>query len=261
MPQRPRSRLSPVSKAMGWVGRPHVVVLLVGGVVGLVMVLVVPALAGIDEPYHYLRAWSISDGDLVPDKGDLPGGVRGGGTCVPATITRQLFDIRRPYLEHLIPNYDGSDPLKATKACPENVGERVVFVDMATFAWYTPMSYAPQVFAVAIGRLTGAGVSTQLVLARLASLAAYLALCAWAVALAPRAKWALVAIALLPVSMFQAATSLSPDGLTLAAVLLLIATALRACDAELALPRARVLFCYRRKFRSSRSIPIGRAPR
>jgi type III secretory pathway component EscS len=218
----------------------------VGSVVGLVMVFGSPPLSGIDEPYHFLRSWSISDGDLIPDRGDLPDFGVGGGECLPTRVTSELFELRRPYLERLIPDFDGEDPLKVIDFCPEDQDKGANaagshFVDLATFAWYTPMSYAPQAAAVGLGRLLGTSVATQLLLARLATLTATLALSVWAVALAPRAKWALAAVALLPVSLFQAATSISPDGITLAAVLLVVATALRAADPELGLSTRRVL--------------------
>lgn len=228
------------------IGRPDAVVALVGSIVGLVMVFGAPPLSGIDEPYHFLRSWAISDGDLIPDRGDLPDFGVGGGECLPTRLTTEVFELRRPYLERLIPDFDGQDPLKVIDFCPEdqNTGENASgshFVDLATFAWYTPMSYAPQALAVGLGRLMGTSVSVQLVLARLATLATFLALSTWAVTLAPRAKWALAAVALLPVSLFQAATSVSPDAVTLAAVLLVMATALRAADPDLDLPTRRVV--------------------
>ena len=202
------------------------------------MVVAVPRFAGIDEPYHYLRAWGISDLEVMPDRGALPGDAVGGGLCLPSDLVDEVFAERRPYLERLIPGFDGSDPLKTT-TCPNDEGG--VFVDLATFAWYSPVGYVAPAVGVAVGRFLGQDVAVQLMLARLASLAAYLAMCALAVLWAPRARWALVAVALLPVSLFQAVTSLSPDGFTLAAVLLVVASALRAADPDSDLTNRRLV--------------------
>ena len=219
--------------------RPLWVFLGVGITVGVVMTFGVPKLAGIDEPYHHLRSWSITSGQLMPETGPLPGGLEGGTICIPDGVVAEMYTERAPYLADLIPNWDGTDPLKVSEACEVDglAGQRV---DVATFAWYSPVGYLPQVIGVGLGRLVG-DVGLQVILARLFSLAAYLALCGIAIAAAPRAKWALTAVALLPSSMFSAVTSLSPDGITIAAVLLVITGALRAADGTLGLQPRRVL--------------------
>lgn len=215
--------------------------LTIGVLAGLGLVFVVPVFAGIDEPYHYLRAWSITSGTLMPSVGDLPGDVRGGGLCLPTALTNELFEAREPYLDRQS-WFEGDDPLKTTVCPGRQSTDRDTFVDMATFAWYSPVGYAPQAAAVGLGRLAGMGPAGQSLLARLASLAVYLALCGWAVAATPRARWALAAVALLPVSLFQAATSLSPDGLAIAAAVAVVAAALRARHAAaLGLSRRRVV--------------------
>jgi hypothetical protein len=218
--------------------RPLWCLLLVGGIAGTIMAFAVPRFAGIDEPYHYVRAWSISDGELMADSGALPGDATGGGTCVPTAVLDELFAEREPYIEQLLPDWDGRDPL-FTSRCPDGEGGR--FVDLATYSWYSPVGYVGPVIGVATGRFLGFGVATQALLARLASLAVYLAMCALAVRWAPRARWALVVVALIPASLFQAVTSLSPDGFTIGAVLLVVASALRAADRTLDLSTRRLV--------------------
>lgn len=214
-----------------WIARlrsPLGVLLIVGLGAGLGVAFLTPRFAGIDEPYHYLRSWSLTDGQMVPQKGPLPGDVTAGGLCLPTSLVKDLYNERAPYLRRQIPNWDGTDVLKTT-TCPDGRTDHR-FVDVATFAWYSPIGYAPQAVGVGIGRIVGAGVGVQSMLARLASLAVYLAMAGFAVAITPRGKWALVAVALLPASLFQAVTSLSPDGMTITAVLLVCATALRSID-------------------------------
>lgn len=220
--------MTPMASRITRLRSPLGVFLIVGLGAGLGVTLLTPRFAGIDEPYHYLRSWSLTDGQLVTERGPLPGDVTAGGLCLPTPLVRELYEERVPYLRRQLPNWDGTDVLKTT-TCPDGrVDHR--FVDVATFAWYSPIGYAPQAVGVGIGRIVGAGVGAQSMLARLASLAVYLAMVGLAVAVTPRGKWAMVAVALLPASLFQAVTSLSPDGMTIAAVLLVCATALRAAD-------------------------------
>jgi hypothetical protein len=220
--------------------RPLQTFLVVGAVVGTLLVFLVPRWAGIDEPYHYLRTVDIADANLVPTRGELPGDVEGGTICISDERRADLFEDRAPYLRHLIPNGDETDPLKVGGVCQRD-GRPGRLVDVATYAWYNPASYIPQVIGVGGAQVAGTGVGGALLAGRLATLAAYLALCGVAIAMAPRGRWALVAVALLPASLFQAATSLSPDAFTVAAVLLVVAGALRAADSDLALTRGRVV--------------------
>ena len=220
--------MTPMASRIARLRSPLGVFLIVGLGAGLGMALITPRFAGIDEPYHYLRSWAITDGQLVTERGPLPGDVTAGGLCLPTSLVRELYQERTPYLRRQLPHWDGTDVLKTT-TCPDARADHR-FVDVATFAWYSPIGYAPQAVGVGVGRVIGAGVGVQSILARLAALAVYLAMVGLAVAITPRGKWAMVAVALLPASLFQAVTSLSPDGMTIAAVLVVCATALRAAD-------------------------------
>jgi hypothetical protein len=73
-------------------------------------------------------------------------------------------------------------------------------------------------------------VEGMLIVERFAVLAAYLAVVWVAIRRAPRSKWALCAIGLLPVAVFQSASSVSHDALTTAISLLVLSSALRALD-------------------------------
>ena len=92
-----------------------------------------------------------------------------------------------------------------------------------------------------MARFFGQDVGAQVLFARLASLAVYLAMCAVAVRWAPRARWALVAVALLPASLYAAVISLSSHGFTIAASLLIVGSALRFVDPTLSISTRRRL--------------------
>ena len=76
-----------------------------GAIAGAIIAIYVPRLAGIDEPYHYLRSWSIADGTLMPQRGELPGHEEGGTICIPQHVLDDVFEQRESYLDDLIPEH------------------------------------------------------------------------------------------------------------------------------------------------------------
>jgi uncharacterized membrane protein len=102
------------------------------------------------------------------------------------------------------------------------------FVTFSTFG--SPVPYLPQALAIAGARAVGASAGGMLHAARLALLAAFLALAAIAVRRAPRGQWAFATVALVPVALFQASASLSHDAMTLGISLVVVSSALRALD-------------------------------
>ena len=89
-----------------------------------------------------------------------------------------------------------------------------------TFSTFgSPVPYLPQAAAIFIARNLGLGTDGMLLAARFVALAVYLAIVGVAIARAPRSKWALCAVGLLPVAMFQAASSVSHDAFTTAVAL------------------------------------------
>ena len=214
--------------------------LVVGALAGLLLVFVIPPLAGIDEPAHFVRAYQISTGRLVPQV--PPGATDGAGACIPNEMASDLGRLILAEYLHVndvqnttpdrsgLAGSSGADrpaPSVGIRAgCP--AGER--FVDFSAFGWYSPISYVPQALAVAVGR--GVGVDTRglVLLARLAGLAAYLALVFVAIRRSPFARWGLCAVGLLPVALFQAASSRSPDAVTIGVGMLVLGAALRAAQ-------------------------------
>jgi uncharacterized membrane protein len=200
--------------------------LAVGGVVGVLLVCIIPTLGGIDEPAHFVRAYQISTGRLVPET--PPGETEGGGACLPADVNGQISDV---ILENFRSIVDPEGKVAVDDAQPGSSrgcarGER--FFDFSAFGWYSPVSYLPQTATILVGRGLGLDVRTMAFLARLAGLAAYLALVFYAIRRSPFARWGLCAVALLPVALFQAATSRAPDAITIGVGMLVLGAALRA---------------------------------
>ena len=89
-----------------------------------------------------------------------------------------------------------------------------------------PLQYLPQALGILLARALGLGFHGMLLLGRLASLAAYVALAALAVRLAPVGQSVLFAVGLLPMAL-SLAGSLSADTMVNALALLFIALCLR----------------------------------
>ena len=188
---------------------------------GVAFALTLPPLAGADEGVHFLRAWHVSNGHTFAESGHRAGDPAPDlGAHVPSGLYRGLGDL-------LI---DGQ--LSRTNARkvwshvwdPAPTG-RPVFVDFAAAAVYPPVPYVPSAIGIRIGRLLGVSPFFLVLLARLADLAAFVALLALAIRRLPSRTWVLAILALTPVVVFQAAT-VSADVVTTALALLVIADAL-----------------------------------
>jgi uncharacterized membrane protein len=181
--------------------------LVVGALVGVALAIGVPRFAGIDEAAHFERTYAISEFHLVPVE---QSGFHGGVVCIPRSVVRDV----RP-----------DDKQVGVGRC----GNGRVAADVATFSWYSPLAYVPQAIGVGAVRLVGGGVGAMDNAGRLLLMASYVALVALAIRRSPYGKWAFVAVGLLPASIYEAATSLSPGPLTVAFALLVVSSALRMC--------------------------------
>jgi hypothetical protein len=197
--------------------------------VGGYLIFAVPYFGGIDEPAHFYRTYQISTGRFVPEK---VAGSKFSGACVPADIARDVIGYQRAYAHHLEaltgPAWRrlgrGTTP-EPELPCPDPADR---FRTFSTFG--SPVPYAPQALAILVARTAGAEAGGLLVVGRLALLGAYVALVAFAIRRSPRARWGLAATALVPVAVFQSASSLSHDAMTTAVAILVVSSALRALD-------------------------------
>jgi uncharacterized membrane protein len=202
--------------------------LVLGMLVGLLLVFIVEPMGGIDEAAHFVRAYQVSTGRLIPqipaEKGN---GTGTAGACIPKDV--QLGVAKLLYENYFRREGGQPDPNAKLAGHPSpdcSHGDR--FFDFSAFGWYSAVAYLPQAAAIAVGRALGVGVPGLDLLTRLANLAVYLALVYTAIRRSPFARWGLCVVALLPVSLFQVATSRSPDTITIAVGMLVVVSALRA---------------------------------
>ncbi len=105
------------------------------------------------------------------------------------------------------------------------------FLPFAGTEGYNPVTYAPYILAVAVGKLLRLDFPSLLLFARLAGLLTFTAAAAYAIKITPKLKWAFVLIAMLPVSLYNRSV-LSADGAALASALVITALCFKAVDCK-----------------------------
>jgi uncharacterized membrane protein len=197
--------------------------LITAAIAGLLLVFLTPPFQAPDEPVHFMRAYQISEHNFRVDKvGKTVGGYL--PTSVGKTIS---VTSERPQI-NFYPN-EKYDEQKTFQALHFRTNpDKRTFYDFSSTAYYSPVSYLPQATGVLISRSLGASPLTMMYAGRIANLAMWIVLMGLSIWLLPRKKWALAAVAMLPMALFQAA-SLSADvmtvgmiGLTLAYILKLV---------------------------------------
>jgi uncharacterized membrane protein len=189
-------------------------------VFGLAFALTLPSLGGYDEGVHFLRAWHLSNGHAFAQSGhrdndpapDL-------GAYVPAGLENQL---RAILIDGVLNRHDARGAWSHVND-PAPRGPKL-FVDFAATAVYPPVPYVPAAIGIRIGRLFGASSFVLVLLARLAELAAFIAVVALAIRRLPSRAWIFTVLALTPVALFQA-SAVSADALTTAFALVVVADA------------------------------------
>jgi hypothetical protein len=216
---------------LGWFRNPLTTFLLLAIAAGAYLACVVPHFAGIDEPAHFYRSYQISRGTFLPEEKEASLGF--GGACIPRDVIRAQRAASSVYAEHQLKGVvdaETGEPIVYApgpiQPCPTDPGEG--FITFSTFPSFVP--YLPQAASVFVTRNLGADAETMLVIARFVVLAMYVSLVAVAIARSPRSKWAIAAAGLVPVALYQSASSISHDAFTTAIALVVVSSALRALD-------------------------------
>ena len=205
---------------------PAVLFALIALLAGALLIAIAPPLRGPDEAQHFLRAYGITQGDLVPRLRDAQGRK---GLYVPAHIDRGLKFFENKRFAYRTPGFSYWSVFAAhaqESPAPSADDDRPVFVLYGGAEGYSPIPYLPYAAAIAIGRAAHLDFLTTLYLMRVFGLLAVTAVTALAIALVPRLKWAFLLIALLPASLYSRAV-VSADGPSLACAMMAVALILR----------------------------------
>jgi hypothetical protein len=214
----------------GFFRDPLRVFLLLAIAAGAYLACVVPHFGGIDEVAHFYRSYQISEGHFLPQKYGASGF---SGACIPRDVILAQRSDSAVYGAHLIAGLHrpkNAPPLRYDPgplvACPTDPGKG--FVTFSTFG--SPVPYLPQSAAILVARAVGLDTDGMEIAARLATFATFIALVWFAIRRTTRSKWAFAAVGLLPLALYQASSSPSHDVVTIAVVLLVVSSALRAVD-------------------------------
>ena len=193
---------------------PEQVFLAVGVVAGVLIALLTPPLKGADEPAHLYRAYQISEGAILAERGD-----EGVGGFLPRSLRDRWRRISTG------PGAQRTLMGAWARAMPLTPSDRV-FIDFRNTAVYSPVAYLPQAMAIGVGRALGLPSILLLYLGRFAGLAGAIGLVFLAIRVTPIAKRLFVLLALTPMALRQMSL-LGADTVTNAAAFLLIALFLR----------------------------------
>jgi len=197
---------------------PHRFVFLFGLLFGGTLVFLSPPYSAPDELAHFRRAYHCSQGKLYATKRDgltgdeLPVSLTEAYSTISAQARRDAdFEISWAKIERA-----SGIPLDP---------QRQEFSGFPNTALYTPVPYLPQSAAIWLARHWELPPLWLLYVARIGNLIVYLLLAAAAVRFTPIQKWTLALVALIPMSVYLAA-SVSADAMTLGLALLVVALTL-----------------------------------
>ena len=205
--------------------QPHRVFLLLAAIFGFVIMLANPPCQAGDESEHFVRAFQISEGTIVGQKGfgntggDLPkvafwvGDPEGISFHYEKKMTRAIF------LKKLNPLF--VDWKKAERT----------FCGFPHSVVYPPAGYIPQTLAIFFGRHAHIGPLGLMYLARTAGLLASIGLAYAALRCLPVYRWSAMILLLSPMSLYLFG-SVAPDGFLISGTFLLVALALKFCTRE-----------------------------
>ena len=182
---------------------------------GTLFVFLTPPFQAPDEYDHFHRAYQVSEGHLLETRN---GGDAGGfqPRSLLAFQNRVSFDMpHHPEVKQDLAT------LWAMRRLPLKPEDR----RFIRFPWYSPTNYFPQAAGIAIARALGAGPLLLHYAGRLGNLLAWSLLIYVALRWIPVMKWTLALLALMPMSLWLAAT-LSADAMVNALCFLYVAVTL-----------------------------------
>lgn len=200
----------------GWVENvsPLKFFIITAAVFGLFFILITPPFQGADEIVHFYRAYQVSEGNLVADKtkgrvgGELPKSL---GEVVAITNTPIIkFYPQNKYNIHLT----------KTALSKDIDNKKKKFYDFPDSAAYSPSAYIFSAPSMLFARLIHMPTLVMFYAGRLGDLLGWIILMGAAIYFIPSRKWVLVAVALIPMAVFQAST-INGDSVTIGSLALL----------------------------------------
>ncbi len=200
---------------------------------GVILVLLTPPFQSPDEHLHFYRALQIADGHLIASqqKGDCYGYSRYfeddlclGGE-LPKSVLTTVRNVSQTDLRFDLNQRQQPQDILNLLPLPLHPQQRL-FINFKTTALHSPIPYLPQALGIVVGKALHLSPLGLMYLGRFSNLGVWLLAVTLSIRLTPVNPWLWVALALTPMSLFQAA-SLSVDVLTNGVAFLFVAWALQ----------------------------------
>jgi uncharacterized membrane protein len=211
---------------LGLRSSPHLLFAVIAATTGVALVFLTPPLQVADEQCHFIRTASLLNGQLLPVRG--PAGEYGLKVASRLLQDGSLLFGRTPF--HPERRYDRS--LIATiRARPVHDGPDVLTRSCPNTSLFSPVGYAPQLVGIGVARLCRASTPVMVWAGRLANLCLFVLTTILALRLLSARGDVLLVLALMPMTLFQAA-SLSADAVLNALSFLFVAYTVRLLQCE-----------------------------
>lgn len=180
---------------------PEKIFLLIGLFFGIVFIILTPPFQVADESTHFWKAYENSE---FKNFGTIMNGVN--GDFLPASLSYTIYQLQDDIPFHSWKKYDIEKTFSFLNypLTPDEKSYQPVL------GVYAPVAYAPQIIAISLGKLLNWSPLALMYLGRLFNFCAWLFLIYLAIQITPVGKWVFMALALTPMSLFQAA-SVSQD--------------------------------------------------
>jgi hypothetical protein len=217
-------------------GNPALVFVLLSALFGTLLIIVTPPLRGPDEAAHFLRAYGIAQGEIVPSLADgdgrkgifIPASLHRGFAYYEATQAKERKAFGSP--DAIDARADAGRLLQAGNGKGQGQETGDVFVLYEGSEGYAPVAYLPHAAAGLVARLADLDFAATLYLMRFTGLAAATAVLGYALTLVPFLSWPFLMIAMLPAAQYGRSV-ISADGGALACAMVVAALCLRSAVA------------------------------
>jgi len=193
---------------------PQIAFLILGLLFGIIMLTVNPPGRTADESLHFIKAYGISRGHVLPEWKD-----KKAGTYFPRSFLDLMVKTGANETGSKLEVEDITSSFKIPLKEPVKVFASYGYTGIIA---YPPVPYIPSAIAIAVGRLFHLTPIVLLYAGRLCNLLAWLALVYLAISITPVLKWTFFLLALMPMTMNEAA-SLAADSITIGLSFLAIA--------------------------------------
>lgn len=189
---------------------------------GMLFIFRLPPLSGTDEFTHFPRLYQISQGTL----NEQPIGDHEFGGKLPVNINNMINAYRN--LSRYSPGQgylNGAKQLNAQYSKISSPGKAKVTANFTSTIIYPPWAYIPSLIGLLLAKAAKLPLVWYVYLARISTYLVWLALAFLAIKYLPAGKYFMLAVALLPTAVSQAAT-IGADGIQMALAWLLISLTL-----------------------------------